>query len=621
MLPILIQHVLTILFLTLWCLITTGIGKLCLSKASILFASTGEWLFLSAGIGMVITGYAIFLLGVTGCLNPYGIYILMTFLVLFSIGGWFQSLYIISVTPSRLSLWNLSAAIVLGALVLAGFLIILTPEIGKDALIYHLAVPKLYLHHHGFYFIPGNVFSSYPLLSEMHYTLALFFQNDILAKAMNYAVLCATLLGMGLFARFLFHEHCFPALSMLIFFSIPSVFAVSHVAYNDLFVTFFTLLALYSFFRWSEHRLTSWLILYGIFCGSAAACKYTALLLTPLGCLGILWVTSRLKMEDRHALRILTFYVVAAFIASSPFYLKNWMMTGNPFHPFLYSIFGGRGWDIDQARLYELFIQNLGMGRDLLAYLALPFNVSLRAQMDSPAFDGIMGPIFLMTFPFLLAYRRWEIPIRVILVYAVLSFLFWASSAQQIRYLIPLFPLLALVTGAILTHYRNQKLIFTLLICIVSGCLIFNSYYIVRDFLKINPLRVALGIESRNDFLSRMLPHYRMYFFVNHNLPSDARVFLIYMKNYTFLCERDCYADSMFEAHTLQKILRDESSAAGIRNRIKSMGFTHLLYDDFFLLGEPSPLSADQKRLFFEFRQMYLRVIRFEGSYQLYHLP
>ena len=35
------------------------------------------------------------------------------------------------------------------------------------------------------------------------------------------------------------------------------------------------------------------------------------------------------------------------------------------------------------------------------------------------------------------------------------------------------------------------------------------------------------------------------------------RVFLIYMKNFTFLCDRDCYSDSMFEAHTLQKILQE----------------------------------------------------------------
>jgi hypothetical protein len=618
---ILVQQGVTILFLAGWCLITTGVGRLCLSAAAIRLASRGEGLFLSAGIGIAVTGYAVFLLGVTASLDSCGIHFLLISLAFFSAAGWTRAVLTVPTLSSERSSWDIPAAFFLGLLLIAGFLLVLTPETGKDALIYHLAVPKLYLLHHGFYFIPGNVFAGYPHLGEMHYLLALFLQNDILAKAMNYAVLCGILLGMGLFARFLLKEHVFPAFSMLIFLSIPSVFAASHMAYNDLFVAFFTLAAFYSFLRWSEQRMTAWLILCGIFSGSAAACKYTALLLTPLGCLGILWFAARRKSETRQALRLLALYVASALIAGSPFYLKNWIMTGNPLYPFFYGIFGGRGWDGDQARLYDLFIQNLGMGRSILDYLLLPWNVSLRAKMDSPQFDGVLGPIFLLTLPFLAGLRRWEKPVLVVLVYALLSFLFWASSAQQIRYLIPLFPILALVTGAIMTRYRNRKRIFALLFCMIATSLAVNGYYIIHGFMKIAPLRAAVGIESRDEFLSRTLPQYPMYRFVNQNLPPNARVFLLYMKNYTFLLNRDCYVDSMFEAHTLQGILQKASSPDGVRNGLKAMGFTHILFDGFFLLGEQSPLSADQKRLFFEFQSRHLRAIRLEGPYQLYHMP
>ena len=617
----LVQQGVTILFLAGWCLITTGVGRLCLNAAAIRFASRGEGLFLSAGIGLVITGYAVFLLGVTGSLAASGIGLLLISLALFSVAGWLRPIRTAPAAPSGRSVWELSALLLLGILLLAGFVLTLTPENGKDALIYHLAVPKLYLLHHGFYFIPGNAFAGYPMLGEMHYLLALFLQNDILAKAMNYALLCGTLLGIGLFARHVLQNQQFPSLSMLIFVSIPSVFAISHAAYNDLFVTFLTLAAIYSFFRWSEDRLSAWLILCGLFSGSAAACKYTALLATPLGCLGILWCASRRKTETLQTLRLLALYVAAALIAGSPFYLKSWLMTGNPFYPFFYGIFGGRGWDGDQARLYDLFIQNLGMGRNLLDYLLLPWNLSLRAKMDSPQFDGILGPIFLLTLPFLAGLRRWETPVRLLLIYVLLTFLFWASSAQQIRYLIPLFAVLAIVTGAILTRYRCRKRIFVLLLCLVAVSLAFNGYHIVRDFMKISPLRAAAGIESRDDFLTRTLPPYRMYRFVNRNLPPDARVFLLYMKNYTFLCDRDCYADSMFEAHTLQKILREESSAESVRSRMKTIGFTHILYDETYLLGEPSPLSAEEKSIFLDFQERYLRSVWQEGPYRLYHLP
>ncbi|MHB9098930.1 MAG: ArnT family glycosyltransferase [Syntrophales bacterium] len=620
MLTMLLQHGITILALAFWCLITMGVGRLCLSAGAIRLASRGESLFLSAGIGLTIVGYSVFLLGVMESLYPFSLCLLLISLALFSAAGWLRPVRTAPVAPAGRRIWERLAAFLLGILLLTGYILTLTPEIGKDALIYHLAVPKLYLLHHGFYFIPGNIFAGYPLLGEMHYLLALFLQNDILAKAMNYALLCGILLGMGLFARFLLQEHVFPALSMLIFLSIPSVFAVSHMAYNDLIVTFFTLAAFYSFLRWSEQGMTVWLVLCGVFSGSAAACKYTALLLTPLGCLGILWCASRRKAETLQALRLLALYVTVAVIFGSPFYIKNWLITGNPFYPFFYGIFGGRGWDGDQARLYDLFIQSLGMGRSILDYLLLPLNVSLRAKMDTQ-FDGILGPIFLLTLPFLAGLRRWETPVRLLLIYVLLTFLFWASSAQQIRYLIPLFALLALVTGVIMTRYRKQKLIFVLLLCIVTASLAFNGYHITRDFMKISPLRVAIGIESRDDFLSRTLPPYPLYRFVNQNLPPDSRVFLLYMKNYTFLCNCDCYADSMFEAHTLQMILREESSAEGVRNRLKAMGFTHILYNAVFLLGELSPLSAEEKILFIDFQKRYLIVVRLEGPYHLYHLP
>jgi hypothetical protein len=616
----LFQQGMTILFLTGWCLITTGVGRLCLSSTAIRFASRSEGLFLSAGTGLVITGYAVFFLGVMESFYPFSIGLLLTSLTLFSVAGWFHPIRTVPEAPPGRSVWELWALLFLGILLLAGFVLTLTPEIGRDALIYHLAAPKLYLLHHGFYFISGNAFTGYPLLGEMHYLLALFLQNDILAKAMNYTLLCGILLGIGLFARHVLQNQQFPGLSMLIFVSIPSVFAISHTAYNDLFVTFFTLAALYSFFRWSEHRLSAWLILCGIFSGSAAACKYTALLATPLGCLGILWIANRSGNGAKETLHRLALYVVAALIAGSPFYLKNWIVTGNPFYPFFYGIFGGRGWDGDQARLFDFITQSFGMGRSFLDYLLLPWNLSLRAKMDSLTFDGILGPIFLLILPFLAALRRWETPLQMLLIYALLTFFFWASTAQQIRYLIPIFPLLAIVVGAILTRYQSRKKIFGLLLCIVAGSLAFNGYHIAREFIKIDPLCVAVGLESRDHFLSRTLPTYTMYRFVNQALPPDARIFLIYMKNYTFLCDRHCYADEMFEAHTLQKILREEPSPDRVRNRMKAAGFTHLLYDERYLLGEPSPLSAEEKQLFLAFQNSHLRNVRQEGFYRLYRL-
>jgi len=408
-------------------------------------------------------------------------------------------------------------------------------------------------------------------------------------------------------------ENAFPALGMLIFASIPSVFAVSHMAYNDLFVALFTLAAMYAFLRWSEEETAGGLVLFALFCGSAAACKYTALLLFPLGFLAILWSAREKSFDARRALSAILLFAVIFFAAGSPFYLKNGFQLGNPFYPFFYGIFGGRGWDGNQARLYDLFLRNLGMGREFLDYLLLPWNLSLRAKMDSTQFDGILGPVFLVTLPFLAGMRRWEIPVRVILFYSAATFLFWTFSAQQIRYLIPLFPLLAVAVSAILTRYRERRRIFPLLLLLILGSLSFNGWHIVREFSRTAPLRVAVGLESREDFLARRIPVYPLYHFVNRELPPESRVFLLYMKNYTYLCDRICYSDAMFEAHTLQKILRDSRSPQEVRDRLKIEGFSHLLYDEFYLLGDPSPLSPEEKTLFLAFRESHLVPVAHRG--------
>jgi hypothetical protein len=89
------------------------------------------------------------------------------------------------------------------------------------------------------------------------------------------------------------------------------------------------------------------------------------------------------------------------------------------------------------------------------------------------------------------------------------------------------------------------------------------------------------------------------------------------MKGFSYLCDRACYSDAMFEAHTLQKILRGSRSPQEVRDRLRSKGFSHLLYDEFYLLGEPSPLSPEEKLLFLTFRKNHLAMVAQRASGRL----
>jgi len=615
----LLHQGLTLLILAILVFMIVGLGRLTLSKANPPFLSFGEMFFYSGGIGLGMVGYCVFFLGLSQGFHRISISILLTLLMILSLAGWLR-VKRPPITPDLKKLrspWDRFAFFLLLLCLLAGLLLTLTPEIGKDALIYHLAVPKLCLKHHGFTFIPGNIFSNYPLHSEMLFLIGLFLQGDILAKGMHFLAFLFILLGMDQFIRYRMKCHDYPALSLLIFCTIPSVFLVSHMAYNDLFVTFYSLAAVFAFINWVDRPEKGWLILSGVFSGLALAGKYTALFLPFLGCLGILWAARHHRLRLDAAFRLLLLYIFIAVMVGSPFYIKNWIMTGNPFYPFLYGIFGGRGWEPQQAQFYDFFVQSLGMGRTILDYILLPWNLSFQAKMDSPHFDGIVGPIFILTLPFAFMIRKPSMALKIMGIYCIFMFLFWASAAQQIRYLIPIFPFLAIITGSILTDYQNKKMVFYLLVFMIAGSLVFNGYYMIKDFRKINPVNVVIGKEGRTEFLGRMLPSHGMFDTMNRHLPPDAKIFLIYMKNWTFLCEKECYSDSMFESYTIQKLLSQASAPAEVFSALTGKGFTHILFDIHYIYGPQSTFTPSEQALFQAFTNEHLELVKADRSYYL----
>ena len=614
--------IITLIYLAVLGFTAIGVGIVIFNRIGIRFSYLSEQIYFSMGFGFAVMAYAVFALGALQALYPYVIVATIILFIVLSLKGW----RLLGqdgrhpLIPIPQNGYERVAFFMLVVCLCVAFLLVLTPEIGKDALVYHLAVPKLFLKHQGFYFIDGNIFANYPLLGEMLYIIGLFLQGDILAKAVHFLFLLAILLGMIQFIRQRMGENAFPYLSLLIFMTVPSVFEASHMAYSDLFVTYYCLGAVFAYINWSDRRETVWLILCGVFTGLAVACKYTALLLPFIGVLGILWISHYNRLPVRTAVRYLCIYLICVTLAGSPFYIKNWLMTGNPFYPFLYHIFGGLGWDQDQARLYDLFIRNLGMGRELIDYVLLPWNVSFNAKMNSSQFDGILGPIFLVMLPFALGLRKTGLDIKIITTYCILSFLFWASSAQQIRYLFHILPLLAILIGFLLAYYQRRKIIFRIMTILIAGCLLFNFYYISMEFLKIRPPGVVFGVESKDDFLKRMLPSYEMFKFINQRLQPDSRILLIYMRNYGFLCDRNYYSDSLFESYTIQKILSLSRNPKDVYMKLKERGFTHILYDKNYIDGALSTFSDKEKHLFFAFQEEFLVLIKRDGVYFLYHL-
>ena len=65
---------------------------------------------------------------------------------------------------------------------------VLGPELGFDALWYHLTIPKIYLENHSVFYIPGGLlyYSAMPKLIEMVYVAGLAFGDEVFPKLIHF---------------------------------------------------------------------------------------------------------------------------------------------------------------------------------------------------------------------------------------------------------------------------------------------------------------------------------------------------------------------------------------------------------------------------------------------------
>lgn len=619
-----LSHFLHLFYLLGLSVVATGYGLYCLHRTSLGFVTLAEKLVFSIAIGFCALGYTVFFLAATRTLDAVNIYIITGLFTLLAGYGW-MTLVKSCVGSSRMENHRKSskpdqwAGLLLLSAVIIGLVFVLTPATGNDALSYHLTVPREFLSHKGFFFIPGNLFSNYPLFGEMLHLIGLFFNDDITAKGIHFLMALLVLVSIYEFSKTHISVESPRYIPALIFFTIPSVFMIAHKAYTDLTLTFFMFLSVWAYANWYRRSETGWLLLSGILTGLAAGTKYAGLYLSFLGCFGICMAARNQRNSVQRAVRSLLIYIIAFLVTGSPFYIKNWILTGNPLYPFFYSIFGGKGWDATLGRYYDLFLHNLGMGRSIIDYILLPWNLSFCAKPNSPQFDGIIGPIFFLTLSFVFGIRKIPWGVKVGLTFSGLMFLFWAASAQQIRYLIPIFPFLSLTTGYVLYHYQRKRILYAILLGIVGMCIGINGFHITQHYLKIRPERYVLGYEDKDAFLSRIIPSYPMIQFINTRLPQNTKIFLIYMKNLGYLYEHPYYSDSMFESYTIQKILSRSTSPAEVYRTLKEEGFTHILYDIRYVFGERSTFTQQEKDRFVAFHKHYLTITKaFRDVYFLY---
>ncbi len=598
-----------------------------------LIASPGERTTLQLTLGWGIIGMAMLALGLVRLFYTTLIWplVLGVLLILWrDARGWFgdclhalRALWL----PDRLS--RLAGFFVLFTLGL-GLLTALAPPVKWDALVYHLTLPNLYAQTHGVRLESDFFFSGMPQLTEMLYTAAMLLRGPLAAQTLGWAFGALLALGLAAHAHELLGAH-FAALTPAVLFSSFTVALSLAWAYADMLLMLLSLACLIALRQWRTTQQPRWLWLAAVFAGFAVGCKYTAALV-PLGAAAVIALTPAPPLPRSRVLLSAAF-LLTAFIAFSPWLLKNWLFTGSPTYPLLFPASY-----VDALRLQFYNQPELADRNPLWAGLIFFRNTFLGVQGGDP-YDATLGPLFvLLLFGLALGWRGLASQVRDTLrplgVFALVSYLGWviltfiSYYAVQARLFFAIFPALALLCAGGLAALSAFDAPTLRLLFIVRAVLVFVLVLSALEqgvaFAAHSPLAYLAGAQTAADYRAANLGWYAEATDRVNALPAGARVvFLWEPRSLECAAPERCEADVIIDRWWhLRRTGKTPTSALA---DWKAQGATHVLIYDAgvkFLREHRDNRFVESDWIELENLRAQMRLIeKIGGDYSLYALP
>jgi hypothetical protein len=493
---------------------------------------------------------------------------------------------------------------IIAVFVFTEIILSLTPPIVRDVLIHHLAIPKLWLKHGGFYDIPWAVFSYYPMNIDLLYLIPLYFGNDIIPNFIH--------LGFGLGTAWLIYSYLRSRFGrtaglsgVLIFITTPIIVRMSTTAYVDLGLVFFTTACILAFIRWrdGEYKEYRWLFISSIALGLALGTKYNALIAWFFVSLTVVFVYSRDTNRQWSAIKYGALFFIISLAVFSPWLLKNTILTGNPLYPLFQSIFnasyftdnGGTHSIVSDSSYIGMFkMRELLYGENIWEILLIPVRFFFQGQDNSDRyFEGVLTPLLIIGVPFAFMDKSKHSDKVMFLSFSVF-FILMAFFLNQIRirYILPVVPFLIIMTVSglinIFTWLNDQRRPFReLFICglliILTFLMAKNVIYLYKHFQSIQPVNYILGKESRDEFISRHDRSYPAMMYINKHTPENARIKLILLSGRGYYLERIYDEDPNSGMDTVRGLVTAAGDDKTFEKYLHSTGCTHLLvrYDLF----------------------------------------
>ena len=452
---------------------------------------------------------------------------------------------------------SLAVLATLSALVAA-----MAPPTAGDALCYHLELPKVFLAEHALVHQPYSDNSTFPLLVEMWFMWGLALDGPVAAQLVHWLLGVLFALAAALLATPVLGSRWRWAVAAVVVLT-PGVSNQMTAPLNDAGLALLTTLALAAWLQAALYEESPrWYPVAGLMLGGALGTKYSALLFAAAMAAAAAWTLVRQPRRRRELILGGATTVLVAVCACGVWYARAAWHRGNPVYPFFSAQVGEAGPDgaADKTPL----------SWHPWDAVTAPWQVTMHAER----FGGRghqLGPLFLMALPDLCCVRRLRglgTLLGIAAVYAVL----WYALRQNVRFLLPLVPMLGVGVVWMAMELRRFPRPARVLaaLALAMPLLLGGALPVKRAKDK---LAVAAGIESRDEYLARHEPTSRAAAALSTAGSAHSRLLSQDYRAFYFPC--DVVRESIYRRRTgYDAAIR---SSGDLSRVLRREGFTHLL--------------------------------------------
>ncbi|PLC55487.1 hypothetical protein CR155_00030 [Pollutimonas nitritireducens] len=310
-------------------------------------------------------------------------------------------------------------ALILLTLLFTVLIVAFHPPGHWDDTMYHLPLARDTLRHQG---IVLNEYLRFPLFPQninLLLALGLMLRGDVMAQA--FASIPLFVMGLGLMgaARWIMGSPLAGAIATVVLFTLGPIKSPLGYAYIDNGLAMFCWAAMLALALWAskgkERRSYNWLIVAGLLAGGAAGSKYFGGVFAVL--LGSYLLIVRRDWKASAA------YGAAVLAAGSWWYIRSFVVSGDPLHPAGGEVFGYFLWNAEDLLRQQSEQAMHGVSSNPLYLWASLKEANVVAW--ALAFAGLV-------------FRNTPTPVRALQFTFLAYFIFWFFVTQVTRYLAPI---------------------------------------------------------------------------------------------------------------------------------------------------------------------------------------